>query len=63
MKKEEKRYAFTDCMTEDGGLLHLKELILRGYCLLPLVGDGIIILKDMKGGEENVFMGNEKTAR
>ena len=40
---KEEKYVFTDCMAEDGGALHLKELILRGYRLLPLAGDGILL--------------------
>jgi len=49
-----KKCAFTDCMLEDGSSMHLKELILRGYSLLPLAHDGILVCKDkkVKGGDE-----------
>ncbi|MBI2631537.1 hypothetical protein HYW75_00865 [Candidatus Pacearchaeota archaeon] len=51
-----KKCAFTDCMLEDGGSMHLKELILRGYSLLPLACDGILVLRKqiekVKGGDE-----------
>ena len=55
MKEKIERCAFTDFMAEDGGSLHLKELILRGYSLLPLAHEGILVLgkkmKKMKGGD------------
>jgi hypothetical protein len=43
--KKEEKFAFTDCLAEEGGTLRLRELILRGYRLLPLAGQGVLVIR------------------
>ena len=48
MVKSKEKCIFLDEMGEDGGFLLQKELVLRGYRLLPLAGNGILVI----GGED-----------